>query len=88
MVIPSGGAKSPLWRHIVSGACELEVTVLHQSEGAVFGAPLQALWVLLKESNPELRLASITSEHLTKDLSASKSPNYKNFSAYRDGYQR
>ena len=88
MVITGGGAKSPLLRQIVSDVCELELTVLRQSEGAAFGAALQALWILLKESNPELRLALITSEHFTKDLSASTAPNYKNCSAYRDGYQR
>ena len=61
---------------------------MQQKEGAAFGAALQALWVLLKEKDPDLELASVTSEHLTEDLCTSTSPNKNNFSVYRDGYQR
>ena len=88
LVLTGGGSNSALWRQIVSDVCELEITVLAQNEGAAFGAALQALWVLLKETDPDLTIDAVTSEHLTKNFSACTSPVCDNFSTYRDGYQK
>ena len=88
LILTGGGSKSAMWRQIVSDVFEVEIAVMQQKEGAAFGAALQALWVLLKENDPDLELASVTSEHLTEDPSTSTSPNKNNFSAYRDGYKR
>ena len=88
LVLTGGGSNSALWRQIVSDVCELEITVLAQNEGAAFGAALQSLWVLLKETDPDLTIDAVTSEHLTKNFSACTSPVCDNFSTYRDGYQK
>ena len=39
-----GGAKSKFWRQIMADVFEAEVVTLKESEGAAYGAALQALW--------------------------------------------
>jgi xylulokinase len=91
IVLTGGGANSRIWRHIVADITNLPVTVLRQNEGAVFGAALQALWTLERESDAMVSIRDVTEAHLERDESRGARPDPANVERYRAayaGYQR
>ncbi len=88
IVLTGGGANSAQWRQIVADVCELDVAVLDQAEGAALGAALQALWAFLRSTGEDISIAEITTQHLSKDPSATARPNPDLRAVYRDGYAR
>jgi len=55
-----GGAKSKVWRQIMADIFNVEVVTLKVSEGAAFGAALQALWCWRLQQGEELAIAELT----------------------------
>lgn len=55
-----GGAKSKVWRQIMADIFNVEVVTLKVTEGAAFGAALQALWCWRLQQGEELSIAKLT----------------------------
>ncbi|HWM27871.1 MAG TPA: xylulokinase [Woeseiaceae bacterium] len=86
IILTGGGANSSAWRQIVADICDLPVTILEQDEGASFGAALQALWALQRQSDPSATIDAIVAEHLSRDVARCTSPKPRNRGAYSQGY--
>lgn len=85
IVLTGGGARSATWRQIVADICGIPVTVLKQTEGAAFGAALQAL-ALLEDQGSDL--AALTSAHLTRDDAMCHEPDPSAVQYYSDIYHQ
>lgn len=55
-----GGANSKLWRQIMADIFNMEVVTLKVSEGAAYGAALQALWCWRNNQGEKLSIQEIT----------------------------
>jgi xylulokinase len=86
IVLTGGGANSRVWRAIVADICNLPVTVLEQQEGAAFGAALQALWALERQTSPARRIDEITAAHLSRDPAACTMPDAARAAVYAERY--
>lgn len=87
ITVTGGGSSSATWRQMIANICNKPVKVSAQSEGAAFGAALQALRALDKKAN----VLDITKEHLTCDESMSawpKSEVVEQYLAQYHNYQR
>src|SRR5687768_4663582 len=60
-----GGAKSKLWRQIMADVFNAEVVTLKVSEGAAYGAALQALWCWRNEQGEKIGIQEITEKFVT-----------------------
>src|SRR6185436_15953422 len=57
-----GGAKSKVWRQIMADIFNAEVVTLKVSEGAAYGAALQALWCWRLQQGEKVSINDITNE--------------------------
>ncbi|PJF45420.1 MAG: xylulokinase, partial [Candidatus Thermofonsia Clade 3 bacterium] len=55
-----GGSKSRLWRQIMADVFNAEVVTLKVSEGAAYGAALQALWCWRLQKGEKVAIHEIT----------------------------
>src|SRR5712671_4363811 len=55
-----GGAKSKVWRQIMADIFDTEVVTLKVTEGAAYGAALQALWCWRLQEGEEISISEIT----------------------------
>jgi len=83
IVLTGGGVNSATWRQVVADICDTPVTVLKHSEGAGFGAALQALAMLDDRPND---LAKLVGEHLERDPEKSRDPRPSAVNFYIDTY--
>jgi sugar (pentulose or hexulose) kinase len=79
-----GGAKSKLWRQIMADVFNVEVVTLKVSEGAAYGAALQALWSWRLNEGEKIGIAEITDQFVTLNKSESAEPNAKAVAAYAE----
>lgn len=87
IVLTGGGANSRVWRQVVADICQLPITVLQQEEGASFGAALQALWVLQRQTDAACSIADITTAHLGRNEALCTNPDTVAVDIYAEGYQ-
>jgi xylulokinase len=86
IILIGGGAKSRAWRQIVADICGLPVMLLEHEEGPSFGAALQSLWVLQRQTDPSLGIRDITAEHIARDEASGAMPNPAHQEAYARAY--
>lgn len=79
-----GGAKSKLWRQIMADVFNAEVVTLKVSEGAAFGAALQALWCWRREQGEQVSIAEITDPFVQLNRSETTQPIPENVAAYAE----
>ncbi len=79
-----GGAKSGVWRQIMADIFNAEVVTLEVSEGAAYGAALQALWCWKRQRGEEVEIADITDEFVKVNSNESSAPDSKNVAIYQD----
>ncbi|MBI3415976.1 MAG: xylulokinase [Verrucomicrobia bacterium] len=79
-----GGAKSKVWRQIMADIFNAEVVTLKVSEGAAYGAALQALWCWRRAHGEDLSISHITDHFVKVNRAESARPNAKNVSLYRE----
>ena len=84
-VVTGGGVNSAMWRQIISDVCNAPVTVLQQSEGAAFGAALQAV-SMLDQSGGDLK--SLVDDHLARDEERCCEPRSSAVNFYNDTYNK
>ncbi len=55
-----GGSKSKVWRQIMADIFQTEVVTLKVTEGAAYGAALQALWTWRRQQGEDISIQEIT----------------------------
>jgi sugar (pentulose or hexulose) kinase len=79
-----GGAKSKFWRQIMADVFEAEVVTLKESEGAAYGAALQALWCWRLQRGDHLSINQITDEFVQINRAETAEPIAANSKIYRE----
>jgi xylulokinase len=79
-----GGAKSKVWRQIMADVFDAEVVTLKVSEGAAYGAALQALWCWRNQEGEKLSISELTDRFVELTPGETAVPNSKNVEAYRE----
>jgi D-xylulose kinase len=79
-----GGSKSKLWRQIMADVFNAEVVTLKVSEGAAYGAALQALWAWRRSEGEDVSISEITNEFVQLNSAERAEPNPKNAAIYRE----
>ncbi len=88
IVLTGGGANSAAWRQMVADIFNLPVEVPKQSEGAAFGAALQALWALGHAQGETTAVADLVAVHLGTDPALGAQPDASRHAAYAKAYRR
>jgi xylulokinase len=79
-----GGAKSKAWRQIMADIFDTEVVTLKVTEGAAYGAALQAYWCWRLQKGERLSIYEVTSKFVELNPSETAMPDPKNVAIYRD----
>ncbi|HWW02785.1 MAG TPA: xylulokinase [Candidatus Acidoferrum sp.] len=79
-----GGAKSKVWRQIMADAFDTEVVTLKVSEGAAFGAALQALWCWRLRQGEKVSISDLTDQFVELSSEETALPDSKNAAVYRE----
>jgi len=85
--LTGGGSRSAAWRQMVADAFGLPVEVPAQSEGAAFGAALQALWAITT-SGSQADLERLVHEYVQMEPGLGAQPDALAGAAYREAYGR
>jgi len=78
-----GGSKSKVWRQIMADIFNAQVVTLAVSEGAAYGAALQALWSWRSQAGEKVSIEEITNEFVGVNNNESAEPDQKNVEVYR-----
>jgi D-xylulose kinase len=70
-----GGAKSKLWRQIMADVFNAEVVTLKVSEGAAYGAALQALWSWRRSKGEQVSIEEVTDAFVTLNRAETAVPD-------------
>ena len=79
-----GGAKSKVWRQIMADVFNAEVVTLKVSEGAAYGAALQALWCWRRENDEKVGISDITDEFVEVNRMETAVPNAQAVAVYQE----
>jgi xylulokinase len=79
-----GGAKSKVWRQIMADVFDAQVVTLKVSEGAAYGAALQALWCWRSRLGEKVAISDITDEFVELNRTETAEPGKKNVEVYRE----
>jgi xylulokinase len=79
-----GGAKSKVWRQIMADIFDTEVVTLKVSEGAAYGAALQALWCWRLQQGEKVGIEEITDHFVELNTLEKADPDPANVEAYRE----
>jgi xylulokinase len=88
IVLTGGGSNSAAWRQLVADVFGLPVEVPVQSEGAAFGAALQALWAVGRANGETSSIADIARAHVATESALSATPDPDRAQAYAAAYTR
>lgn len=81
--LTGGGSKNPAWRQICADIFNAEVVTLAESEGAAFGAAIQALWAYKRSQGAGESISSIVDRLVQVDESSRVEPIPENVEKYR-----
>ena len=79
-----GGAKSKVWRQIMADVFNTEVVTLKVSEGAAYGAALQALWCWRLQQGEKISIQEITDRFVELNQHETAQPDPRNVAMYRE----
>ena len=79
-----GGAKSRVWRQIMADIFNTEVVTLKVSEGAAYGAALQALWCWRRQRGENVSMEEITNRFVELNRNETAQPNARNVALYQE----
>ncbi len=79
-----GGAKSKVWRQIMADVFNTEVVTLKVSEGAAYGAALQALWCWRRARGERVAIHDLTDQFVRLNRAETAEPRAKNVAIYRE----
>jgi D-xylulose kinase len=79
-----GGAKSKFWRQIMADVFNAEVVTIKVSEGAAYGAALQALWCWRQQSGETVAINDITAQFVQLNKAETTQPIPANVAIYKE----
>src|SRR5512136_2837577 len=79
-----GGSKSKVWRQIMADIFNAEVVTLQVSEGAAYGAALQALWCWRLQQGDKVSISDITDQFVKLNRAQTAEPKKAHVAIYRD----
>jgi xylulokinase len=82
--VTGGGAKSKLWRQIMADVFDAEVVTVKVSEGAAYGAALQAFWCWRLHRGERVKISDITGQFVHLNKAEAAHPEKADVSVYRD----
>jgi sugar (pentulose or hexulose) kinase len=82
--VTGGGAKSKVWRQIMADIFDTEVVTLKVSEGAAYGAALQALWCWRKQAGESVAITDLTDQFVEVNHEEIAQPEAVNVEIYRE----
>lgn len=82
--LTGGGSKNPAWRQLCADVFNAEVVTLEESEGAAYGAALQALWAYKRNQREPESLTSIVDRLVKIDETSRVKPIKENVEKYRE----
>jgi len=86
--LTGGGANSAPWRQLLADVFELPVEIPAETEGAAFGAALQALWAWRRGGGDQVSIAELAREHVALDATRAAQPRAANVAAYQEPYRQ
>ncbi|HEV7927432.1 MAG TPA: xylulokinase [Verrucomicrobiae bacterium] len=82
--VTGGGAKSKLWRQIMADVFDAEVVTVKVSEGAAYGAALQALWCWRLQRGERVKISDITGQFVRLNKPEAAHPGKAGVQIYRE----
>src|SRR3989449_6042582 len=82
--VTGGGAKSKIWRQIMADVFNTEVVTLKVSEGAAYGAALQALWCWRLQQGDKAKIEDITDQFVEVNTGETAKPGQRDVEIYRE----
>jgi xylulokinase len=79
-----GGAKSKVWRQIMADIFNTEVVTLKVTEGAAFGAALQAFWCWRLQQGEKINISQITDQFVELNAGEKSEPDPANTARYQE----
>jgi sugar (pentulose or hexulose) kinase len=79
-----GGAKSKIWRQIMADIFNTQVVTLKVSEGAAYGAALQAIWCWRRQQGESVAIEELTDQFVELNTEETAEPDARNVQVYRD----
>jgi len=79
-----GGAQSKLWRQIMADVFDAEVVTLAVSEGAAYGAALQAMWCVAGNRCEKVGINDFSDQFVKINSRQTTHPKKENVAIYRD----
>jgi xylulokinase len=73
--VTGGGAKSRVWRQIMADVFDAEVVTIKVSEGAAYGAALQAMWCWRLQRGEKVGINEITDEFVQLNKAETARPS-------------
>jgi xylulokinase len=82
--VTGGGAKSRVWRQIMADIFDAEVVTIKVSEGAAYGAALQAMWCWHLQRGEKVGINEITVKFVQLNRSETARPDKARVKLYRE----
>src|SRR5206468_6068967 len=82
--VTGGGAKSKVWRQIMADIFNTEVVTLKVTEGAAFGAALQAFWCWRLQQGEKINISQITDQFVELNAGEKSEPDPANTARYQE----
>jgi D-xylulose kinase len=82
--VTGGGAKSRFWRQIMADVFDAEVVTIKVSEGAAYGAALQAMWCWHLQRGEKVGIHEITGKFVQLNAAETARPNKGKVKLYRE----
>jgi xylulokinase len=79
-----GGAKSKVWRQIMADVFNAEVVTLQVSEGAAYGAALQALWCWRLQQGEKVAIGDLTDQFVKLNRAETAQPKKQHVAIYQE----
>jgi len=79
-----GGAKSKVWRQIMADIFGTPVVTLKVSEGAAYGAALQALWCWRRQQGEKVAIEDITDQFVELNPGETAEPDSTSHEIYKE----
>jgi sugar (pentulose or hexulose) kinase len=79
-----GGAKSRVWRQIMADVFNAQVVTLRVSEGAAYGAALQALWCWRRQQGESIAIEELTDTFVSLNTAETAEPDARNAALYAE----
>lgn len=79
-----GGAKSKFWRQIMADVFNAEVVTIKVSEGAAYGAALQALWCWRLQAGEKVSINDLTAQFVQLNKAETTQPIPGNVAIYKE----